>query len=84
MALTDLLSQLDQRNWDDKLRVIDHLVDILEKESAEEPSADEAAREEARWEESFARSQDALVRMAARTRQNRDRGLNQELYPDKL
>jgi hypothetical protein len=87
MALTDLLSQLDQLDRDDKLRVIDHLMDILEKESAEEPSADdavEAARDDAHWEASFARSQDVLARMAARTRQNRDRGLNQELDPDKL
>ncbi len=51
MALTDLLSQLDQLDRDDKLRVIDHLIDVLEKKSAEEPSADEAAREDARWEE---------------------------------
>ncbi len=84
MALTDLLSQLDQLDRDDKLRVIDYLMDILEKESAEEPSADEAAREDARWEESSARSQDMLARMAAKARQNRDRGLNQELDPDKL
>ncbi len=82
MALTDRLSQLDQLDRNDKLRVIDHLINVLEKESAEEPPADEAAREEACWEESFARSQDVLTRMAARTRQNRDRSLNQELALD--
>ena len=86
MALTDLLSQLDQLDRDDKLRVIDHLMDVLEKENADELSDDaiEAARENARWEASFAKSQDVLVRMAAWTRQNRDRGMNQELDPDKL
>ena len=87
MALTDLLSQLDQLDRDDKLRVIDHLMDVLEKENAEELSTDdavEAAREDTRWEASFAKFQDVLARMAAQTRQNRDRGMNQELDPDKL
>ncbi len=43
MALTDRLSHLDQLDRNDKLRVIDHLIDVLEKESAEEPPADIAA-----------------------------------------
>jgi len=87
MVLTDLLSQLDQLDRDDKLRVIDHLMDVLEQEGGEESltnNAAEEAREDAHWDESFAKSQDMLARMAARTRQNRDRGLNAELDPDKL
>jgi hypothetical protein len=83
MTFADLMSQLDQLDRDDKLRVIDHLMDVLEKEEAEAPSADEATNE-ARWDSSFANSQDVLARMAAKARQNRDQGLNQELDPDEL
>ncbi len=83
MTFTDLLSQLDQLDRDDKLRVIDHLMDVLEHEEGEFPSVDESA-DEARWEAPFAKSQDLLARMATKARQNRDQGLNQELDPDKL
>ena len=80
MTLNELISQLDQLDRDDKLRVIDHLMDVLEQED----KAEDLPTEDAHWEASFAQSQDVLARMAARTRQNRDRGLNQELDPDKL
>ena len=83
MTFTDLLSQLDQLDRDDKLRVIDHLMDILEYEEAKAASPDESD-DEAKWDASFAKSQDLLARMAAKARQNRDQGLNQELDPDKL
>ena len=80
---TDLLSQLDQLDRDDKLRVIDHLIEALEHEEAEEPAADEAD-DDAKWDAALANSQAVLTRMAAKARQNRDQGLNQELDPDKL
>ncbi len=83
MTFTDLLSQLDQLDREDKLRVIDHLIEVLEREESNEPFADEAAAE-AKWDSSFARSQNVLARMAAKARQNRDQGLNQELDPDAL
>jgi len=89
MTLADLLSELDHLDRDDRLRVIDHLIAELEKEEADTPSIGESngineAVEDAAWEASFAKSQDLLTEMAARTRRNRAQGLNRELDPDTL
>jgi hypothetical protein len=82
MTFSDLLTQLDLLDRDDKLRVIDHLMAFLETEEAQGQREDEAA--EARWDAAFANSQDMLACMADAARKNRELGLNQELDPDQL
>ena len=71
----------------EKMQVLDHLIEGLEQEAVGDLSAAEATesvQDDARWDTSFANSQEVLARMAARTRQHRDQGLNQELDPDTL
>lgn len=48
MTLTDLFSELDSLDRDDKLRIIDHLMDELETKRDRSASADEAAHNDAR------------------------------------
>ncbi len=83
MTVNELIAQLDGLGRDEKMQVLDPLIEDLEHESARGDETQDKV-EEALWDESFAKSQDVLARMAARARQNRDQGLNRELDPDEL